>query len=264
MRSSRDTQEIKYKECQTGWHMPELHAIPVLMRLRQEDGCKFEANLCFRIDPVSNRTKPQKSIHTNIKVTHQAYFFKISLCVHVRDFSTRVNKQTQTGMTVLHLLFPWLVIFGHFKLYSEVLYFENGFARTIGTLITHFLNAFVLFSLVRCSKCWISYPWLRALLRNFTLRAGDPVSKGLATQMEDSSCDPQHCLAGTHLKPQCWEGKQRWIPRDFGQPINPKWWGPGWKRDLSSKTKGGECLNSNLHTQTRLQHAHIHTIKFFN
>lgn len=86
--------------------MPELHAIPVLMRLRQEDSCKFEANLCCRIDPVSNRTNPQKSIHTNIKVSHQADFFKISSCVHVGDPSTRVNKQTQTSMMVLHLLFP--------------------------------------------------------------------------------------------------------------------------------------------------------------
>lgn len=178
-----------------GWHMPELHAIPVLMRLRQEDSCKFEANLCCRIDPVSNRTNPQKSIHTNIKVSHQADFFKISSCVHVGDPSTRVNKQTQTSMMVLHLLFPWLIIFGHLKLYSEVLYFENGSARTTGTLITHFLNAFVLLSLVQWSKCWISYSWPRALLRNFTLRAGDPVSEGLATQMED----PHHCLAGTHL-----------------------------------------------------------------
>lgn len=105
MHSSQDTQEIKYKECQAGWHMPELHAIPVLMRLRQEDGCKFEANLCCRIDPVSNRTKPKESMHNNIKVTHQAYFFKISLSVHVGDPSTRVKMQTQTSMMVLYLLF---------------------------------------------------------------------------------------------------------------------------------------------------------------
>lgn len=197
------------------------------------------------------REPNKKSVHTNIKVTHQAYFFTISLCVRVGDPSTRVNKQTPTSMMVLYLLFLWLVIFGHLKLYSEVLYFESGFARTTGTLITHFLNAFVLFSLVQCSKCWVSYSWLRALLRNFTLRAGDPVSEGPATQMDNSSCDPQRCLVGTHLQAHCWEGKQRWIPRDFGQPINPKQWGPGWKRDLSSKTKGGECLNLNLHTHTR-------------
>lgn len=169
------------------------------MQFQYSRGCKFEANLCCRIDPVSNRTTPPKSIHNNIKVTHQAYFFKISLCVHVGDPSTCVNKQTQTSMMVLYLLFLWLVIFGHLKLYSEDLYFENGFARTTGTLIAHFLNAFVLFSLVQCSKCWISYSWLRALLRNFTLRTGDPVSKGLTTQMEDLSCDPQHRLVCTHL-----------------------------------------------------------------
>lgn len=116
MRSLGDTQKIKHKECRAGWHMPELLATLVLMRLRQENGCKFEANLCCRIDPVSKRTEQKKCTYYYKSYAPSLLLYNFFMCTCGRPFHTckQANTNKHDGalptLSMIRNLWPFEII----------------------------------------------------------------------------------------------------------------------------------------------------------